>query len=76
MVRKGLELELNPLDIYAVEEAVSLKERLKKNVEITLISMGSPSAIEAIKDAISMGCDKSYLIFDRKFAGADTPTTV
>ena len=75
MVRKGLEFELNPLDIYAVEEAIRLKERLKKNVEITVISMGPLSAIEAIKDAISMGCDKGYLISDRKFAGADTLAT-
>lgn len=75
MVRKGLELELNPLDMYAVEEAIRLKEKLKKNVEITVISMGPPSAIEAIKDAISMGCDKGYLISDRKFAGSDTLAT-
>lgn len=28
MIRKGLELESNPLDMYAVEEAIRTKERI------------------------------------------------
>jgi len=75
MIRKGLELELNPLDMYAVEEAIRIKEKFKKDIEITAISMGPPSTIEIIKDAISMGCDNGYLISDRKFAGSDTLAT-
>ncbi len=42
MVREGVEAELNPLDLHAVEEAVRLKDRLGEGTEITVISMGHP----------------------------------
>ncbi len=74
MIRENLESELNPLDMYAVEEAVRLKEKYK-NIEIIAISMGPPFAKDVIKDAISMGVDKGYLASDRKFGGADTWAT-
>lgn len=75
MVREGVESELNPLDLYAVEEAVRIKERLGEDTELTVISMGPTSAVEAIKEAIAMGCDRGYLLCDRRFAGADTLAT-
>lgn len=78
MVRDAMESELNPLDTYAVEEAVRIKENLRKadnSPEITVLSMGPPQAVEAIREAISMGCDKGYLLSDRRFAGADTWAT-
>ena len=34
-----------------------------------------PKAIEAIKEAIAMGCDKGILLSDNKFAGSDTWAT-
>ncbi len=74
MIRSATDAELNPLDMYAVEEAIRLKEKLE-NAHISVISMGPPQAIEAIKEAISMGCDDGYLVSDRKFAGADTLST-
>ena len=75
MIRDGVEAELNPLDLYAVEEAVRIKENLGDDVEISVISMGPRMAVDAIKNAIAMGCDKGYLLSDRKFAGADTWAT-
>jgi electron transfer flavoprotein beta subunit len=74
MVRSAMESELNPLDLYAVEEAVRLKERIE-GTEITVISMGPPAASDAIREAIAMGCDKGILLSDRAFAGADTWAT-
>ncbi len=74
MVRSSVESELNPLDLYAVEEAVRIKEHTDK-AEITVISMGPQSASEAIKDALSMGCDRGILLSDRAFAGSDTWAT-
>ena len=73
MSREGVEAELNPLDLHAVEEAVRLKERL--GGEITVISMGPPTARRAVASAIAMGCDRGCLISDRKFAGSDTLAT-
>jgi len=75
MLRTEMEAVINPLDLYAVEEAVRLKERLGGEAEITVISMGPAMAIEAVKDAISMGCDRGYLLSDRRLAGSDTLAT-
>lgn len=75
MIRTEMEAVINPLDLYAVEEAIRTKERLQGKAEITVISMGPAMAVDAIRDAISMGCDGGYLISDRKLAGSDTLAT-
>lgn len=75
LIREGMESELNPLDLYAVEEAIRIKERLGDDVEIIALSMGPQMAVKAVKDAIAMGCDKGYLLSDKKFAGSDTQAT-
>lgn len=80
MVRGEMEAELNPLDMYAVEEAVRTKERLARlhpseETVITAISMGPPAASDAIRDAIAPGCDRGVLLSDRAFAGSDTFAT-
>ena len=75
MVRTGLEMVINPLDLYAVEEAVQLKERASDGVCATVISMGPPSAVETIREAIAMGCDNGIHLCSREFAGSDTWAT-
>ncbi len=75
MIRDGIESEINPLDLYAIEEAVRIKERVGTGVEISVISMGPKKAEEAIRSAIALGCDQGYLLSDRKFAGSDTWVT-
>jgi electron transfer flavoprotein beta subunit len=75
MIREGIESEVNPLDLYAIEEAVRIKERKEEGVEISIISMGPKNAVEAIRSAIALGCDKGYLLSDKKFAGSDTWVT-
>jgi electron transfer flavoprotein beta subunit len=75
MIREGIESEINPLDLYAIEEAVRIKERVGTGVEISVISMGPNKAEEAVRSAIALGCDKGYLLSDRKFAGSDTWAT-
>ncbi len=81
LVRQGIENIINPFDTYAVEEAVSLKERLdadesfEEEVEVVAVSMGPPQAEEILKEAISVGADKAVLLSDRAFAGADTWAT-
>jgi len=75
MIRDGIESEVNPLDLYAIEEAVRIKERIGDEVEIIVISMGPKKAVEAVRSAIALGCDKGYLLNDKKFAGSDTWVT-
>ncbi|MBN2281821.1 MAG: electron transfer flavoprotein subunit beta/FixA family protein [Candidatus Marinimicrobia bacterium] len=73
MIRTGVEPIVNPLDLYAIEEAVRLKNQY--GGEIVAVTMGPPSAHKALREAISMGCDEGILLSDKKFAGADTWST-
>jgi electron transfer flavoprotein beta subunit len=73
LIREGVESVINPFDTYAIEEAVRLKERF--GGKVTVITMGPPQAENAIKEAISLGCDEGILVSDRKFAGSDTWAT-
>lgn len=70
MVREGVESIVNPLDLYAIETGIQLKE--KYGGSITAISMGPVSAEKALREAISMGCDDGILITGKEFAGSDT----
>lgn len=70
VVREGVELIINPLDLYAVELALQLKE--KYNAETTAFTMGPPQAISALREAVAMGIDAGNLICGREFAGSDT----
>ncbi|MDR2246402.1 MAG: FAD-binding protein [Treponema sp.] len=73
LIRTGVETVVNPLDLYALEAALRLKEQ--HGGTITVISMGPPQAMKALKEAIAMGCDEGALISDRKFGGSDTHAT-
>ena len=64
---------LNPYDAHAVEEAVRLKQ--KNGGKVTVLSMGPPQAVNAIKKCVEIGADEGFLISDRAFAGADTLAT-
>ncbi|GGK14922.1 protein FixA [Caldalkalibacillus thermarum] len=64
---------LNPYDAHAVEEAVRLKQRYGGTVSV--LTMGPPPAVKAIKKCIEIGADDGYMISDRAFAGADTLAT-
>jgi len=73
MIREGVESIVNPLDLYAIETGIQLKE--KYGGSITVITMGPPGAEKALKEAISMGCDCGILLTGREFKGADTCAT-
>jgi electron transfer flavoprotein beta subunit len=73
MVREGVEAIINPLDLYAIELAIRLREQL--GGEVIAISMGPPKATSALKEAIAMGCDSAVLLSDKSFAGSDTWAT-
>lgn len=75
LVREGVETQINPFDVYALEEAVRTKERMTEAGDpstVTVISMGPPQAEEALREAISLGADDAILLTDRAFAGSDT----
>ena len=73
MIREGVEAIINPLDLYAIEAALQLRE--SHGGEIVVISMGPPKADRALREAVAMGCDRGVLISDKAFAGSDTWAT-
>jgi len=73
LIREGVKSIINPFDMYAIEEAIRLKERF--GGKVTVITMGPPQAESALREAISMGADEAVLICDRAFAGSDTWAT-
>ncbi len=75
LVREGVETQINPFDLYALEEAVRTKERQSEagnESKVTVISMGPPQAEDALREAIALGADEAILLSDRAFAGSDT----
>ena len=73
LVREGVRSIVNPFDLYAVEEALRLRER--HGGRVTAISMGPPQAERALREVLSMGADEARLLTDRAFAGSDTWAT-
>lgn len=75
LMREGTDTQINPFDLYALEEAVRIKERRAKEgleTNVTVITMGPPQAETAVKEAISLGADDGIILCDRAFAGSDT----
>jgi electron transfer flavoprotein beta subunit len=73
LMREQMDLIINPFDMYAIEEALRLKE--KHGGRITVITMGPPKVEEQLREALAMGCDEAVLLSSREFAGSDTWAT-
>lgn len=73
LIREGVPSIVNPFDAYALEVAVRLKETAGGTV--TVVSMGPPQAKEALKECLSKGADRAYLMTDRAVGGSDTLAT-
>ena len=68
--RASAESVINPLDEYAIEQALRLAE--SGAVEsVAYLSMGPESAAEALRRAMAMGGDEAYLVTDDALTGAD-----
>jgi electron transfer flavoprotein beta subunit len=73
LIREGVPSIVNPFDKNAVEAALQIRE--KKGGKVTVLSMGPPQAIDALRECLAMGADEAVLLSDRAFAGADTLAT-
>jgi electron transfer flavoprotein beta subunit len=73
LMREGVEAIINPFDMYAIEEALRLRDRMGGTV--TALTMGPPQAEAALREAIAMGVNTGILVSDRAFAGSDTWAT-
>ncbi|RKY39556.1 MAG: electron transfer flavoprotein subunit beta [Candidatus Omnitrophota bacterium] len=73
LIREGVASIINPFDMYAIEEAIRLKERY--GAKTWVITMGPPQAEEALREALSMGIEEAIHLSDKAFAGSDTWAT-
>jgi electron transfer flavoprotein beta subunit len=68
--RASVEAIINPLDEYAIEQALRLADAGAAD-SVTYLSMGPAQAAEALRRALAMGGDDAVLITDDALAGAD-----
>ncbi len=64
-----INFEINEPDIYALEEALRLKE--KHGGEVVICSLGPARAQQAIKEALAKGADRALHLDDPAFQGLD-----
>jgi electron transfer flavoprotein beta subunit len=73
MNRGALPAIFNPEDLNALEMALQVKD--KCGGQVTVITMGPPTAAEVLRESLYRGADRVILLTDKKFAGADTLAT-
>jgi electron transfer flavoprotein beta subunit len=73
IMRQGVPTIINPYDLFALEEALRVRDG--HGGEITVLTMGPPSAEDSLRKTLSFGIDRAVLLTDRRFAGADTLAT-
>jgi len=73
LIRDGVPSIINPYDMYAIEEALRLREQ--HGGKVIAVTMGPPQAADSLKEAVALGVDDVVLLSDRAFAGADTWAT-
>ena len=73
LIREGVPLEMNELDVYALTEALRLCKQY--GGEVVALTMGPPQAHSALATALAMGANRAIHLNDRAFGGADTLAT-
>ena len=74
LMREGVPAIVSPFDAYALEAAARIKDKYK-DTKIYVLSMGPEQALAALKECLSVGGDKAYLVSDRACGGSDTLAT-
>ncbi|SON53859.1 protein fixA [Hartmannibacter diazotrophicus] len=73
IMRQGVPTIINPYDLFALEEALRLRD--KHGGTVTVLTMGPPTAEDSLRKALTLGADRAVLLTDRFFAGSDTLAT-
>ena len=69
---------LSELDEHTAEQAISLAEARRADggeAELTYLTMGPPSAADALRKALSMGGDRAVHVLDPAMHGSDAQAT-
>ncbi|MDR2457765.1 MAG: electron transfer flavoprotein subunit beta/FixA family protein [Clostridiales Family XIII bacterium] len=75
LIREGVPSILNHDDANALEEALKIKDTLKGDAHITVVTMGPPQAKDMLIECLAMGADDAILASDRALGGSDTWAT-
>jgi electron transfer flavoprotein beta subunit len=70
---RGGELAISDFDLHPVEEGLRLRDGA--GGELVVISLGPAAAGDALRKTLAMGADRSVLVSDGAFEGADLITT-
>jgi electron transfer flavoprotein beta subunit len=73
LIREGIPFIINPYDAHALEAILRLKK--SHGFKTVALSMGPPNAEATLRKALALGVDRSVLLSDRVFGGADTLST-
>jgi electron transfer flavoprotein beta subunit len=73
IMRQGVPTIINPFDLFALEEALRLRDTF--GGVVTVLTMGPPTAADSLRKALTFGADRAVLLTDRFFAGSDTLAT-
>jgi len=65
---------ISPGDKNGLEAALEIKDAMPET-EVTVLSMGSLRADEALREALAMGADAAYLLSDQAFEAVDLAVT-
>ncbi len=65
---------LNAFDVYAVEEALRLKEGQGEG-EVVVVSLGPARVLDSLRKALAMGADRAVLVSDDAAVGSDLLAT-
>jgi electron transfer flavoprotein beta subunit len=68
--RASVDVVMNEIDEYAVEEALKIKETSGDDSTVTILTMGPERAVETIRKALSMGADKAVHLTDEALHGS------
>jgi electron transfer flavoprotein beta subunit len=68
---QGVKFVMNPFDEYGVEAALQIKEKLKDDTTVTVISLGPDRVVETLRTALAMGADTAVHVWDDAFDGGD-----
>lgn len=73
ILREQVDSEINPFDLFAIEETIRLHERT--GAATIAVCMGVTGAEQSLRKAIAMGIGHAILLTDKRFAGSDTYVT-
>lgn len=61
--------EINPTDLYAIEEALQIRDRV--GGEVVVVSVGPEPGVESLRVALAMGADRVVAVSDPAIGGSD-----